>query len=88
MIVKSFVLRRESFPEIVRLCGEGTIAVVRPEKKFQTLFKELIHSTIVLKKKADTSALKEYLDALPTAPGFAPRKEEFLEYVLDYLRKP
>ena len=86
MIVKSFVLRRESFPEIVRLCGEGTIAVVRPEKKFQTLFKELIHSTIVLKKKADTSALKEYLDALPTAPGFAPRKEEFLEYVLDYLR--
>lgn len=86
MQVKSFVLRRESFEEMVRRCGEGTIVVVRPEKKLETLFKELIQSTVVQKKKADTEPVREYLGAIPTSPSFESRKEEFIEYVLDYLR--
>ena len=87
MIVRSFVLRRESFEAIVRLCGAGTIAVVRPEKKLEKLFKELIQSTVVQKRKADLGPVEEYLNAVSTNSRYQQRKAEFLEYVLDYLRR-
>ena len=90
MIVKSFVLRSESFDAIVRQVAEGTIAVVRPEKALEKLFRELIRQMIVEKKPtADEAytAVAAYLDKVSDNPDYQQRKDEFLEYVLDYLRK-
>ena len=50
MLVKSFVLRRESFDAIVSQCVPGTIAVVRPEKALENLFRSVIHTMIEKKK--------------------------------------
>ena len=89
MLVKSFVLRRESFDAIVSQCVPGTIAVVRPEKALENLFRSVIHTMIEKKKlpEAEINELKSYLDALSTNPAYQQKKNDFIEYVLDYLRK-
>ena len=90
MIVKSFVLRSESFPAIVRQVADDTIAVVRPEKALVKLFQELIRQMIVEKKPtADEAfaAVASYLDGVSDNPRYQEHKAEFLDYVLDYLRK-
>lgn len=90
MIVKSFVLRSESFDAIVRQIAPDTIAVVRPEKALRKLFQELIRQMIVEKKPtADEAyaAVAAYLDKVSAQPRYQERKAEFLDYVLDYLHK-
>lgn len=90
MIVKSFVLRSESFQAIVRQVAEDTIAVVRPEKALRVLVQELIRQIVVEKKSsADEAfaAVEAYLNKVSANPRYQQRKEEFLEYVLDYLHK-
>ena len=87
--VKSFVLRRDSFNAIVGQCVPGTIAVVRPEKALINLFRSLIHKMIVEKQPAtaEINEVKAYLDAVSTNPVYTEKKEEFIAYVEDYLRK-
>jgi aspartokinase/homoserine dehydrogenase 1 len=89
MIVKSFVLRQESFEAIVNQCKPGTIAVVRPEKALLNLFKDLIRKMVVQKQPAQTelSEVEKYLDALTNSPAYQQKKTEFVEYVHDYLQK-
>lgn len=89
MIVKSFVLRRESVKSIVNHSVDGTIIVVRPEKALINLFRAVIHSMIVDKQQGtkDIENVKDYLDAISSNPGYQLKKDEFLEYVQDYLRK-
>lgn len=89
MLVKSFVLRRESFNAIVNQCVSGTIAVVRPEKELETLFRSVIHTMIEKKLPADTeiNELKAYLDAVSNNPDYLQKKDDFIEYIQDYLRK-
>lgn len=89
VLVKSFVLRRDSFNAIVSQCVPGTIAVVRPEKALINLFHSLIHKMIVEKQPAtaELSEVKTYLDAVSDNPVYAKKKEDFIAYVEDYLRK-
>lgn len=89
MLVKSFVLRRESFNAIVSQCVPGTIAVVRPEKALENIFRSVIHTMIDKKQPAiaEINELKSYLDAVSTNPLYVQKKNEFVEYIQDYLRK-
>ena len=89
MLVKSFVLRRESFNAIVNQCVSGTFAVVRPEKALENLFRSVIHTMIEKKQSAvaEIDELKSYLDAVSDNPAYLQKKNEFIEYIQDYLRK-
>ena len=89
MFVKSFVLRRESFKAIVSQSWAGTIAVVRPEKALVTLFRSFIHKRIVEKGAAvaEINEVKSYLDAVSDILAYQQKKEEFIEYVQDYVNK-
>ena len=89
MITKSFVLRRENFGAIVSQWENGTIAVVRPEKALESLFRTLIHKVIVEKQPANTE-IKEvnaYFDAVADNPKYLQKKQEFIQYVVDYLNR-
>ena len=46
MIVKSFVLKQRSIAQIATLCSADTIAVVRPGRKIEALFREVVHKTV------------------------------------------
>ena len=89
MLVKSFVLRRDTFNAIVSQCIPGTIAVVRPEKALVNLFRSVIHTMIVEKQSAvaEINEVKSYLNAVSNNQAYQQKKEEFIEYVQDYFRK-
>lgn len=89
MLVKSFVLRRESFKAIVSQCVPGTIAIVRPEKKLENLFRTFIFKKIVEKDEANKEFLevKSYLDSVSDNLMYQHKKDEFLMYVQDYVDK-
>lgn len=89
MILKFFVLRRESFNAIVNQCTPGTIAVVRPEKKLQNLIREVIHKMIVEKQPAgrEVAAVTEYLKAVSPNAEYLQKVEVFIDYIQDYLRR-
>lgn len=89
MLVKSFVLRRESYISIVSQCNSGTIAVIRPEKALETLFRNLIHRTIE-EKKSVNKEIEEiclYFDAVSEYPQFQQKKQVFIDYVQEYLHR-
>lgn len=89
MLVKSFVLRRESFDAIVSQCVPGTIAVVRPEKALVNLFQTVIYRMINEKQPAENELadVKAYLNEISDTAVYQQKKAEFIEYVEDYLRK-
>lgn len=89
MLVKSFVLRRESFEAIVSQCVPGTIAVVRPQNTLVNLFRAVIHKMIVDKQSAEyeIKEVKAYLNTLSDNSEYQKKKELFIEYVQDYLQK-
>lgn len=89
MLVKSFVLRRESFNAIVSQCIPGTIAVVRPQNTLVNLFRAVIHKMLVEKQPAEyeIADVKAYLDILSDNATYQQKKAEFIEYTEDYLRK-
>lgn len=87
MLVKSFVLRRESFNSIVAQCNAGTIAVVRPEKALETIVRSYVKKVLVEKQlpHAEIKELTSYLDAVSDNGQFIQKKQDFIEYVQDYL---
>lgn len=87
MIIKSFVLRRESYSSIVSQCTPGTIAVVRPEKALETLFRLLIHRVVEERQPAhkEINEVSAYFDAITDNPQYQQKKLEFVDYVQDYL---
>lgn len=89
MLVKSFVLRRESFNAIVSQCIPGTIAVVRPQNTLVNLFRAVIHKMLVEKQPAEyeIADVKAYLDILSDSATYQQKKAEFIDYMEDYLRK-
>jgi len=89
MLVKSFVLRRDSFKAIVGQCVPGTIAVVHPERELESLFRAVIQTMVVLKRPADAEimAVKDYLDGVSDGALYQQKKEDFIEYVQDYLHQ-
>ena len=89
MLVKSFVLRRDSFNAIVCQCIPGTIAVVRPEKELVDLFRAVIYKMVVEKQSAEyeIADVKAYLNTVSDNKEYQQKKTEFIEYVQDYLHK-
>lgn len=87
MLTKSFVLRRESCSSIVSQCTPGTIAVIRPEKALETLFRNLIHKLAVEKQSAykEIKEISDYFDAVTNNPQYQQKKQEFITYVEEYL---
>lgn len=89
MLVKSFVLRQDSFSSIVAHCTSCSIAVIRPERALEALFRKLIHRVIEEKKTANKELrdVSAYFDAVSDNPQFLQRKHEFIEYVEEYLNR-
>ena len=87
MNTKSFVLRRESYSSIVAQCTPGTIAVIRPEKALETLFRNLIHKVVEEKQPAykEIKEVSSYFDAVTDNPQYKQKKQEFISYVEEYL---
>ncbi|MBO4340942.1 MAG: ACT domain-containing protein [Bacteroidales bacterium] len=89
MIVKSFLLRQDKIQSIAALCDKETIAVIRPEKKVEALFRDSIRKTIVEKKTAkdELNAIREYFKAVSGSPVFQEAVNSTLSAVEYYLRE-
>ena len=87
MIVKFFVLREGTLDEIVRLFDEGTIAIVRPEKKLTALFGEAIHAAIVEKHSPEAAckAIRSYFEAVSDKTDFLAAVDKTLSAIAVYL---
>ena len=65
MIVKSFVLKQQSVGKIASLIDAQTVAVVRPQRKIEALFREAIRKTLQEKKQADDELVRFCDDDFP-----------------------
>ncbi len=89
MIVKSFVLKQRSIAQIAALCDPSTIAVVRPGKKIEALFREAIHKTVVEKKQAfdQIVAIREHFCAMATGDNYIKIVDDTVDTIATYLRE-
>ncbi|MBQ4184404.1 MAG: hypothetical protein II652_05620, partial [Bacteroidales bacterium] len=80
MIVKSFVLRKETADRIAQECTEGSVIVVRPEKKLEALFRDVIRKALVEKRplEDDFFHIKEYYEKLSDEPSYRAKLESTL----------
>ena len=87
MIVKSFVLKQRSIAQIAALCDSSTIAVVRPGKKIEALFRDAVRKTVVEKKQAfdEIVAIREHFCAMATGDGYIKTVDETVDTVATYL---
>lgn len=87
MIVKSFVLRKETADRIAQECTEGSVIVVRPEKKLEALFRDVIRKALVEKRplEDDFSHIKEYYEKLSDEPSYRAKLESTLSALSAYL---
>lgn len=87
MKIKSFVLRRDNYQEIVSRIDDNTIAVVRPEKFVERLFRSLIESVIVRKEdgRKDLETLLEYFRVVSDNPLYLEKLADFEVQVHSYL---
>ena len=89
MIVKAFVLKQHSIGKIASLIGPGTIAVIRPQRTIEGMFREAIRKTIQEKKSAqeDLEAIQQYFLALAVTPAYTQTVERTVDTVSTYLRE-
>ena len=89
MIVKSFLLRQDKIQNIAALCDKETIAVIRPEKKVEALFRDAIRKAIVEKKSAseELAAIKDYFKEVSAGPDFQEAVQSTLSAVEYYLKE-
>ena len=89
MIVKSFLLKQDKLDSFASLCDQDTIAVVRPQKRVEALFRNAIRKTIVEKKSADEEfkAIREYFIGLLPDPTYQETVETVLDGAESYLRE-
>ena len=87
MIVKSFVLRRESAARIASECQEGAVIVVRSEKKLETMFRSVIRKALVDKQPLaeDFSTIEAYFNAISPDPVYRERVAATLNGLATYL---
>ena len=87
MIVRSFRLRQDNITKVESLCTEGCIAVIRPEKPVEALFKEAVKRTIIEKKTAaeEFHAINAYFAALSPDESFKEKSERMVADVSAYL---
>ena len=89
MIVKSFVLKQRSIDQIASLCTADTVAVVRPGKKIEALFREAVRKTVVEKKQAfeEIVAIREHFCAMATGDEYLQKVDQTVDAVSTYLRE-
>ncbi len=89
MIVKSFVLKQHSVGSIAALCRKGTVAVIRPEKQIEAVFREAIRVTLEEKKsaKGEMDRIRDYFLLLSDAPAYRETVESTVDSVHTYLRE-
>lgn len=89
MIVKAFVLKQHSIGKIASMCAPGTIAVIRPQRTIEGMFREAVRKTIQEKKSAkeDLDAIREYFLAMAVTPAYKETVEMTVDTVSTYLRE-
>ncbi|MBR0247154.1 MAG: ACT domain-containing protein [Bacteroidales bacterium] len=89
MIVKAFVLKQHSIGKIAGLIGPGTIAVIRPQRTIEGMFREAIRKTIQEKKSAleDLEAIQQYFLSMSITPAYKELVESTVDTVSTYLRE-
>lgn len=89
MIVKAFVLKQHSIGKIAGLIGPGTIAVIRPQRTIEGMFREAIRKTIQEKKSAleDLEAIQQYFLSMSITPAYKALVESTVDTVSTYLRE-
>ena len=89
MIVKSFVLKQQSLDKISSLIDENTVAVVRPQRKIEALFREAIRKTLQEKKQADDelALIQAYFLEMSPAQAYQEAVQNTVESIATYLRE-
>lgn len=89
MIVKSFVLKRQSLEHIAREIGPDTVAVVRPQRKIEALLKEAIQRTLVEKKRSDDllESFETYFLEMAEDAAYQADVKAAVEGIAAYLRE-
>lgn len=89
MIVKSFLLKQQFIAQIAAQCGPDVIAVIRPEKAIEALFREAITVTIDQKKSAASQidAIRMYFEGLGEHPEYRRKVAQTIDGVAAYLRE-
>lgn len=87
MKTKSFVLRRDTYSKIIHLCDEETIAVVRPEKYAETLFRDLIAAVIRKKQPGhnESQVIRDYFYSFSNDLDYRKKVSDSLDSILTYL---
>lgn len=87
MKTKSFVLRRDTYSKILPFCDEETIAVVRPEKYVENLFRDLINAVINKKQSGQNECqiIREYFNSFSEDINYRKKVSESLDSILAYL---
>ena len=88
MIVKSFVLKQQSVGKIARLIDDKTVAVVRPQRKIEALFREAIRKTLQEKKQADDqlALIQAYFLEMSEDDTYQKSVQSTVESIATYLR--
>mgnify|MGYP002861891389 CR=1 FL=1 len=89
MIVKSFVLKPQYLDQIAAACGADTVAVVRPAKKIEAVFREAVRKTLQEKQWAweEMQAILSYFQGLSDSPSYRSGVERMVDSVSTYLRE-
>lgn len=89
MIVKSFVLKQRSIAQIAALCDTSTVAVVRPGKKIEALFRDAIRKTVIEKKQAfdEIVAIREHFCSMATGDEYIKKVDDTVDTIATYLRE-
>lgn len=89
MIVKAFVLKQRSIKKIASLCGSDTIAVIRPQRTIEGMFREAIRKTIQEKKSAkeNLEAIQKYFLDMSVKPAYTEMVEKTIDTISTYLRE-
>jgi len=89
MIVKSFVLKQQSLGKIASLINEETVAVVRPQRKIEALFREAIRKTLQEKKQADDelALIQAYFLEMSDQEAYQQAVQNTVESIATYLRE-
>ena len=89
MIVKSFLLKKETIQRIAALCDKDTVAVVRPEKQIETILRDAIRKTIHEKKSAseEIARVRAYFESLGGSEAFQARATQIIDSISAYLKE-
>ena len=89
MIVKSFVLKQHFIENIARLCGKDTVAVIRPGKRIEGVFRDAIRKTILEKGQADEEiqTILDFFRGMSQEPAYLATVDSMVQAVSTYLRE-